>query len=136
MMEPQIVVGISGADRQYPLIWAIEESVRWRGDLTIVHCLENRIEIEVPIPSTEEIEKAQAILDSAVSVARHHGIEPTSRLCDGFPGEALVEWSKGAQLLVIGSTSRSMMSRVMHESIANYCVRHVQCPVAILPNLQ
>ena len=135
MIEAQIVVGISRADRRFPLIWAIEESVRWRGILTIVHCLENRIESEVPIPPTEEIEKAQAILDGAVSVARHHGIQPISQLCDGFPGEALVECSKSAQLLVIGSTSRSMMSRVMNESIANYCVRHVQCPLTILPNL-
>lgn len=136
MMEPQIVVGISGADRQLPLIWAIEESVRWQGNLTIVHCLEDRFESEVPIPATEDIEQARAILDGAVAVAWHHGIQATSRLCDGFPGEALVECSKSAQLLVIGSTSRSMMSRVMHESIANYCVRHVQCPVTILPNLQ
>ncbi len=136
MMKPQIVVGISGANRQLPLIWAIEESERWHGHLTIVHCLEARFKSEVPIPATEEIEQAQAILDGAIAVARHHGIQPTSRLCDEFPGEVLVEYSKSAQLLVIGSTSRSIMSRIMHESITNYCVRHVQCPVTILPNLR
>lgn len=132
-MEPEIVVGISCAENLLALNWAIDETLRWQCALTVVHCLDNRISVEVPVPLTEDIEKAQAIIDCAVSVARARGIQARARLCDGFPGEVLVESSKAAELLVIGSTSRGLLSRAAHESITKYCVRHARCPLAIIP---
>ena len=132
-MEPEIVVGVSRAENLLALNWAIDETLRWQSALTVVHCLDNRISVEVPVPLADDIEKAQAIIDCAVSVARARGIHARARLCDGFPGEVLVESSKEAVLLVIGSTSRGLLSRAAHESITKYCVRHAKCPLTIIP---
>ena len=132
-MEPEIIVGVSRAENLLALNWAIDETLRWQCALTVVHCLDNRISVEVPVPLADDIEKAQAIIDRAVLVARDRGIHARARLCDGFPGEVLVESSKAAELLVIGSTNRGLLSRSVHESITKYCVRHAKCPLTIIP---
>ncbi|MGD0054545.1 MAG: universal stress protein [Acidimicrobiales bacterium] len=132
-MEPWIVVGVSRLERQSQLHWAVHESLRWETGLLIVHCYEERLETEMPDPSDEQVSAATSVLEQAAQLARSLGSRPETKLYDGFAGEALVEASDGARLLVIGSTHRSRLSQAMHSSVSSYCVRHAHCPVAVVP---
>jgi nucleotide-binding universal stress UspA family protein len=132
-MESLIVVGVSRLERQSQLEWAVEESRRWGAGLVIVHCFEERLETELPDPSDEQVQAATTVLEQAVAHARGLGIEPETKLYDGFAGEALVNASEGARLLVIGSTHRSRLSQALHSSVSSYCVRHAHCPVTVVP---
>ena len=127
------MVGVSRLERQSQLHWAVQESLRWEAGLLIVHCLEERLETELPDPSDEQVHAATSVLEQAATLARSLGSQPDTRLCDGFAGEALVAASEGARLLVIGSTHRSRLSQAMHSSVSTYCVRHAHCPVTVVP---
>ena len=132
-MESQIVVGVSGLERQLQLSWAIEESLQLDVGLLIVHCFADRYETELPDPSEEQVLAAKTIIEHAVVVAQSLGSTPDTRLCDGSVGEELVNASEGARLLVIGSSHRSRLSHALHSSVSMYCVRHAHCPVTIVP---
>jgi len=127
------VVGVSRLERQSQLHWAVQESLRWEAGLLIVHCLEERLETELPDPSDAQVHAGTSVLEQAAALARSLGSQPDTRLCDGFAGEALVAASEGARLLVIGSTHRSRLSQAMHSSVSTYCVRHAHCPVTVVP---
>ena len=132
-MEHQIVVGVSGPEHQSQLDWAIDASLRWNASLLIVHCYEGRFAVEVPEPDEDESLAAQTILDDALDAARVRGVRADSVLIDGFAGEALVEASKDAQLLVVGSRHRGPLSHAVHPSVSGYCLHHAHCPVTIVP---
>ena len=127
------MVGVSRLERQSQLHWAVQESLRWEAGLLIVHCLEERLETELPDPSDAQVHAGTSVLEQAAALARSLGSQPDTRLCDGFAGEALVAASEGARLLVIGSTHRSRLSQAMHSSVSTYCVRHAHCPVTVVP---
>ncbi len=132
-VEHLIVVGVSGGERQSQLDWAIEASLRWNSTLLIVHCYEGRFAVELPEPDEDELRLAHSVLDAAVLAARARGVRADSVLIDGFAGEALVEVSKDAQLLVVGSRHRGHFSHAVHPSVSAYCLHHSHCPVTIVP---
>jgi len=132
-MASQIVVGVNGREPQTQLTWAVDEALRWGEPLLIVHCFDDRYEIELPDPSAEQIDKANVILEHAVRYAQSLGVDAVTRLCDGFPGEALVEASEGTRLLVVGASHKRRLARAIHTSVVTYCVRHAHCPIALVP---
>lgn len=50
----------------------------------------------------------------------------------GAPGEALVRRAAGAELLVVGSRSRSRLAGMVLGSVALHCVVHASCPVMVV----
>ncbi|HEY1222625.1 MAG TPA: universal stress protein [Acidimicrobiales bacterium] len=132
-MENRIVVGVTAAERQAQLTWAVDESLKWNAPLLIVHCCADRYQIEVPDPDEEEVRAARAVLEIACDTAQALGVKADTLLGDGFPGEALVEASRDASQLVVGTSHRSRLSHAQHASVSTYCVRHAHCPVTIVP---
>ncbi|SFE86293.1 universal stress protein [Blastococcus tunisiensis] len=53
-------------------------------------------------------------------------------VADGPPGEVLVGSAAGAELLVVGSRSRSILQGVVLGSVALHCVVHAPCPVLVV----
>jgi len=131
-MGPRIVVGVSATHNAEVLQWAIDETIQWDGRLLIVHSFEDAIEIELPHPMFQNVEREQAILDEAATVAQLRRVATDVKLSDGPPGRALVEFSKGAKLLVLGPTQRGRASQALRTSVARYCLQYSHCPVAIV----
>jgi nucleotide-binding universal stress UspA family protein len=131
-MGPRIVVGVGATTNAEVLQWAIDETIQWDGRLLIVHSFEDAIEIELPHPMFQNVEREQAILDEAATVAQNRRVATDLKLCDGPPGRALVEFSKGAKLLVLGPTRRGRASQVLRTSVTQYCIQHSYCPVTIV----
>lgn len=50
----------------------------------------------------------------------------------GRAGEALVARAEGAELLVVGSRSRSRLAGMLLGSVALHCVVHASCPVVVI----
>jgi nucleotide-binding universal stress UspA family protein len=51
----------------------------------------------------------------------------------GHAGRLLVDESRGAQMLVVGSREHLGLQRILIGSASHYCVGHAACPVVIVP---
>ena len=51
----------------------------------------------------------------------------------GHAGRLLVDQSRNAQLLVVGSHEHVGFERILVGSASHYCVSHAKCPVVVVP---
>jgi nucleotide-binding universal stress UspA family protein len=134
--EFRIVVGVDGsacADRA--LEFAAHEAARWGALLHVVSAYEvppNAGWVVVPLGPFEEGARASVLS----AVARANQLEPEivakGEPIHGFAGNVLVEESKGATLLVVGSRGRGEVASVILGSVSEHCVHHASCPVTIV----
>jgi len=130
---PLLVVGIDEADPGPLLEWAAREALRWQGSLLIVHTWDGLIDPDLTVPSPRLRRAAEAVLAQAVEAARTLGVTVQGRLCEGFAGDALVEQSQGAALLIVGTAHRRRLSEAWHGSVSQHCARHATCPLVLVP---
>ena len=62
------------------------------------------------------------------------GIEVERRVTEGNAAAVLVEASKDADLLVVGSRGLGGFSRLLLGSVSRQCVSHASCPVVVVPS--
>lgn len=83
--------------------------------------------------SVEEIYRGE--LDAAIEQARQDGPEVSVRaeLAEHSPAFALVEASKTAAMIVLGSHGRGRLLTMLVGSVAKECLREAACPVVVIP---
>ena len=139
----RIVVGVDGSeDSIRALRWAIEES-RFRSDTveaviawTYPYAAADGFgTIAVGIDPSDLIAGANRTLDTALLAACP---EPEARAAierrveEDRPSHALVEASKGADLLVVGSLGHGAFAELLLGSVSLHCVTHANCPVVVV----
>jgi nucleotide-binding universal stress UspA family protein len=134
-VPPRIVVGVDGSPTSLgALEWAVREA-RLRGaTLELVHVSffrQTALDLET---FADQKEREQAILDAAVAKASAMApdVNVTGRLCDPPTAKALVDLSKEADLLVVGSRGFGPFKELTLGSVSQDCARHAQCPVVII----
>jgi nucleotide-binding universal stress UspA family protein len=88
----------------------------------------------VPIPDDFDPEAdTHKVLDSAIADAKsqHPNLRVEGRLISGHPAPVLVEASKGADLLVVGSRGHGEFVGMLVGSVSEYCVTNAHCPVLV-----
>lgn len=136
--RPRIVVGVDGSAhatdavkwgaRQAGLVGAVLELVTAWG-------LPRIYTGPLPSPSDDKpAAHAEGILDDAERTARreHPGVAIRRSAIDGPPAQVLVEASRGATLLVVGSRGRGKFTGMMLGSVSRHCVTNATCPVLVL----
>jgi nucleotide-binding universal stress UspA family protein len=63
--------------------------------------------------------------------AKYPDIEVKSRVVQGHPAPLLVEASKGADLLVVGSRGHGEFVGMLIGSVSEYCAANAHCPVVV-----
>jgi nucleotide-binding universal stress UspA family protein len=133
----RIVVGFDGSQSSLDaLAWAVRQTALTGATLEVVMTWEwpTSYGWAVPIPDDFDPEQdVRKVLDAAIAdvTAEHPDIRVEGRLVSGHPSPALVEASKGADVLVVGSRGHGEFVGMMVGSVSEYCVTNAHCPVLV-----
>lgn len=141
--EPHIVVGIDdSAGARHALHWAAHEAKLRNARLDVIHVwaipaqwaqgygIEWTIDLEVLGGDAQSV--AEELVDGMLTEAER----PEHMVVTAIEGNAsnvLLEASKSADLLIVGTRGRGGFARLLLGSVSSAIVHHAVCPVVIIP---
>jgi nucleotide-binding universal stress UspA family protein len=139
-----IVVGIDQSDGgKAALQFALEEARLRQATLRVVHAWQfgyiGATGLEGALPAVggelDEFRRAAAAeLEAAMAeaLADAEGVEIERRIEQGPAAAVLVDESRGADLLVVGSRGHGGFASLLLGSVSQQCAHHAECPVVIV----
>jgi nucleotide-binding universal stress UspA family protein len=141
-----IIVGIDGShDAHRALEWAMQEAAVRYAPLTVVTVHEvpsgwtgNPMILPADEPALEKIRHAveEAVAKAATQLGESQPASVTVRAVNGFASQELIEASRDADLLVVGSRGGGGFARLLLGAISDQVVHHAHCPVVVVPGLR
>ncbi len=133
--RPRIVVGIDGSPTSLSALeWAAREACLRGSILEVVHATFLRQDA-MQLDAVAALKaRESAILDEAVAKAGAlaPGLVVVARVVDPPAASALVNVSKDADLLVVGSRGLGLFKEFALGSVSQDCAHHAQCPLVII----
>jgi nucleotide-binding universal stress UspA family protein len=138
-----ITVGLDGsAHSERTLAWAVDEAAARKAPLTVLAVYEVASNYWTGHPGIypggqPELEKirlaAEEMTHKAVSQAGEPGpASVTVRAVSGLAAVELINASREADLIVVGSRGGGGFAKLMLGSVSSQVVHHAQCPVAVI----
>jgi nucleotide-binding universal stress UspA family protein len=139
-----IVVGVDhSAGAKEALRFALQEAQLRQATLRAVHAWQfgyiGATGIEGALPAAggdlhEFRDAATAGLDATLreAIPDAGGVEIERRVVEGAPAAVLVEESRNADLLVVGSRGHGGFAQLLLGSVSQQCAHHAECPVVIV----
>jgi nucleotide-binding universal stress UspA family protein len=133
----RIVVGVDGSESSLEALdWAARQAHFTGSTLEVITTWEwpSSYGWAVPVPSDFDPEDdVRRSLDSAVARVRatYPDVQVDRRVVNGHPAPILVEASKGADLLVVGSRGHGEFMGMLLGSCSEHCATNAHCPVLI-----
>lgn len=135
-----IVVGVDGSEEsERALVWAADEARRRHATLRVVHAwfevfLDGYFAAPMAYERDAVVAAAREILDKAVAAipAGSPEIVVESELMHGQPEIVLIDESKTADMVVVGSRGRGGFAGLLLGSVSQRVVHHAQCPVVVI----
>lgn len=138
-----IVVGIDGSDAsKQALRWAIEEARVHGARVTALYAWEPPAPVpEVgPMPAIDLVDfvgefrgaaekRAADMVEEVVGGDTSVTVEPVA--VEGSPAEALIDASRNADLVVVGSRGHGGFTSLLLGSVSHQVAQHAECPVVI-----
>jgi nucleotide-binding universal stress UspA family protein len=135
----RIVVGVDGSDSSLAALgWAARQAELTGAALQVVTSWEWPTAVgwaAAPVPGDyQPADDAQRLLDQVVAPVRtaHPAIGIHTTVVEGHPAPVLVEASRGADLLVVGSRGRGQFAGMLLGSVSEHCTASAHCPVLVL----
>lgn len=77
---------------------------------------------------------AKKVVDEVIEPLsqRYPSVPMSGRVLEGHPAPILVEESRGAELLVVGSRGHGEFAGMLLGSVSEHCVSNAHCPVLVL----
>ncbi len=145
-----IIVGVDGSSvSKFAVDWAARDAAMRNIALTVVNVQDPPMLLTEPTPFTFgggmsmapgylewQQDAGRKILNDALKTVedatKGSPIEVTSEMVNGHAVRTLVDLSKEAQLVVVGSRGRGALARVLLGSVSSGLVHHAHCPVAVI----
>jgi nucleotide-binding universal stress UspA family protein len=139
-----ITVGIDGSEHSVrALEWAAKEAAVRHAPLTVitVHLVPQSgwtgNPIKLPQDTEDATKERQAAEEMTAKVTSQLGeAQPASvtvRAVIGFPSTELIEASRKADVLVVGSRGAGGFAKLVAGSVSSQVVHHAHCPVVVVP---
>ncbi|WP_026357295.1 universal stress protein [Mycobacterium sp. 141] len=132
--NPVVLVGVDGSQSSKDALrWAANYAELTGGRVRAV----TTYEPEYYVASSPNVGIAARARDNAEkSVNDVLGANPSVpvavEVVSGHPAEVLVEASRSADLLVVGSRGHGAFAGMFLGSVSNHCVHHSKCPVLVI----
>jgi nucleotide-binding universal stress UspA family protein len=133
--KPKIVAGIDGSPSSLAALeWAARQADLTGSALVVVAAWQLPGTYAAGI--TDDYDPAaemQTVLDHSLDAIqhRHRTLRTTGQVIYGYPGPALVDASRDADLLVVGSRGHGQFTDILLGSVGVHCVTHAHCPVLV-----
>jgi nucleotide-binding universal stress UspA family protein len=136
-----VVVGVDESDHAREAVaWAAEAASRERRPLVLAHAIRLAAPwvagYGVDIYTLNEQIRRGAEERAAAAVQRleseHAGLDVSSVCVEGDARDLLIDLSRQARLVVVGSRGRGRVRSALLGSVASGVVRHAHCPVVVM----
>jgi nucleotide-binding universal stress UspA family protein len=133
----RIVVGIDGSPSSLgALSWAARQAQRTGSSLEVVMTWEWPPSYGWAVAVPDDFDPEEDVRKALVAAVKRVRAEyPNLRIdpivVKGHPAPILVEASKGADLLVVGSRGHGEFVGMLIGSVSEYCATNAQCPVLV-----
>ena len=140
---PGIIVGIDGSAHSVrALEWAIKEGALQHAAVTVITV--NSVPASPWSGNPVILAQDPAVLEKMQQAAEEMAVKVTSQLgeaqpasvtvraINGFPSKELINASRDADLLVVGSRGAGGFARLMIGSTSDQVVHHAHCPVVVV----
>jgi nucleotide-binding universal stress UspA family protein len=139
-----IVVGVDhSAGAKEALRFALEEARLRQATLRAVHAWQfgyiGATGMEGALPAIGgELHEYRAAAEAALDATLREAIpdagevEVERHVVEGAPAAVLVEESRGADMLVVGSRGHGGFAQLLLGSVSQQCAHHAECPVVIV----
>lgn len=132
--EPIVVVGVDGSQSsKHALRWAVRQAELTGAELVAVtawHLPEmyGYVSRDYDVDAANILNRVlKGVLDPPPAV------QVTPRVVEGRAASVLIEASKDADLLVLGTRGHGGFEGMLLGSVSQHCVHHAACPVVVVP---
>ena len=140
VVHGDIVVGVDGSDHaQRALAWAIAEAKARGAALHVVTAwsVPGALYGSVGVGGYDEARAefhagAEHVAEAAAREAREAGVDASFSVPQGHGADVLVEASRDADLLVVGSRGHGGFVGLLLGSVSGQCAQYAACPVVIV----
>ena len=139
MATKPVVVGVDGSDdSKAALKWAVEYGQRYEAPVEALAVWDIPTSygyLAAYAESGEKIEeRTRELLEETVRDAVGADSAVVQKTERGHPSSTLVEASKSAQLLVLGTRGHGAFAGMLLGSVSQHCVAHSKCPFVVVPS--
>jgi nucleotide-binding universal stress UspA family protein len=135
----RIVVGVDGSSSSIPALgWAIHQAELTHASVLVVMAWHVPVAVgwnapPMPPPYSPNAD-AESTMESVLEPIRkeHRDVIIESRIVEGHPSPVLIEASRGADLLVVGSRGHGEFVGMLLGSVSDHCVSNATCPVLVV----
>ncbi|GAB1692678.1 universal stress protein [Krasilnikovia sp. M28-CT-15] len=136
-----VVVGVDGSDVSTSALRAAAAAAELRGcDLVTLHAFTDPVSSGpgdmVPLvydPDVLETEERLLLAEAVAAVAGDHpDVRITQEVVNGPARQHLIEWSRRAQLLVVGARGRGGFTGLLLGSVSQHLMYHSACPTLVV----
>lgn len=137
-----IIVGVDGSGHsRRALEWAMNEAAVRHAPLTVITVSQAVVSYwgVMSFPEDQDLatKLGQEVAEDVEKVrAKLGGASPPSvtvQAASGVPAEVMLEASRGADMIVVGSRGAGGFPRVYLGSVSTRLAHHAHCPVVVIP---
>ena len=139
-----IIVGVDGSESsQAALRWAYDEAAHHGASLTVLTTWHTPTTLPMAPPygqlpnegyESQPKKDAFALLEKSTAglEPRTPAVDVRTSLEEGSPAKVLIERSRAADLLVVGSRGHGGFAGMLLGSVSNHLGAHAECPVVVV----
>ena len=138
-----IVIAVDGSPAANSAVcWAAHDAAMRNIPLTVVHAVATPTATWPPVPYPDSLavrleDDGKKAVMHAVKIAEDampadQKVTVNRELVYSTPALALIKMSDEAEMIVVGSSGRGLLSRGVLGSVSSTVVRHAKCPVAVV----